>query len=41
MTAEEKAMQYKEMQLSVFNNFVKDFKEEEKALTDEPSFLDK
>ena len=34
LTVEQKAAQYKEMQMSVFNNFIKDFQEDEKSLTD-------
>ena len=33
MTPEEKAAQYKEIQLTVYTNFIKDFKQEESALT--------
>ena len=35
LTVEEKVAQYKEMQMSVFTNFIKDFQEEEKSLTDQ------
>jgi len=40
-TPEEKTQQYKEMQLAVFNNFLKDFQEDEKQLMQEPSFVEK
>ncbi len=34
MTPEEKAAQYKTMQLDVFTNFIKDFEQDEKTLLD-------
>jgi predicted PolB exonuclease-like 3'-5' exonuclease len=34
LTPEEKTQQYREMQLSVLNNFLRDFQEDEKALID-------
>ncbi len=35
MTPQEKATQYKEMQLSVFTNFIKEFEDEEAVLAKE------
>jgi len=41
LTPLEKAQQYKDMQYSVFKNFIHDFEEEERSLGEEPQTLDK
>ena len=40
-TPEEKAKSYKDMQMQIFTNFLKDFQDEEKNLLVEPNFVDK
>ena len=34
-------MQYRDMQMQVFNNFIKDFQEDEKSLLEEPEYIEK
>ena len=40
-TPEEKAQKYRDMQLEIFNNFVRDFQEEEQSLSLEINMADK